>query len=102
MSDFLKQLEQDNNTIFYNPDEFAFKLNWNGSDIIAIDETPSEQTQFTHGINTEAMIIRCCKKVFVRYPVSQELVRINGIQHRVISVRQDINDIVIRLERLIT
>lgn len=100
MSNFKQQLEQDNANVFFNENEFAFSIQWNGYPLIVVDETPTESVQFTHGIESETVIYRCDIRSLNPAPVVRESVNINGHHWRVASVQKLTNDLVIRLERL--
>ncbi|WP_392559348.1 hypothetical protein [Orbus mooreae] len=98
MSSFHDQLLKDNQAVFFNPDEFAQTIKWNGYDIIVTDETPSEVTQFTHGIEQCTVIYRI-PKIALTKPRSNERVDINGELWLVKSVQEQLSDYVVRLER---
>lgn len=100
MSDFKKQLELDNANIFFNENEFAFQIKWNGYPLVVVDETPTESTQFTHGIESETVIYRCDINSLTPTPRIRERVNINDQMWRITSVQILTNDLVIRLERL--
>lgn len=99
-NNFKNQLEIDNANVFYNENEFAFSVLWNGHPLTVVDETPTESTQFTHGIESETVIYRCDIRSLTPCPVVRERVNINGHYWRVASVQMLTNDLVIRLERL--
>lgn len=98
MSRFLDQLDKDNTNVFYNLDEFAKEINWNGYPIIVVDETPTESLQFTHGIEKITVIYRV-QKTGLTKPSFHERVNINDELWIVRSVQEQINDFVIRLDR---
>lgn len=100
MNNFKTQLQVDNANVFYNEHEFAVSIKWNGYPLLVVDETPTESTQFTHGIDSETVIYRCDICSLNPYPAVRERVNINGDYWRVISVQILTNDLVIRLERL--
>lgn len=99
-SNFKNQLDIDNANVFYNENEFALSILWNGHPLTVVDETPTESTQFTHGIESETVIYRCDIRSLTPSPVVRERVNINGHNWRVVSVQILTNDLVIRLERL--
>lgn len=100
MSNFKQQLEIDNANVFFNKNEFAFSIQWNGYPLTVVDETPTESTQFTHGIESETVIYRCDIHALTPAPSVRERVNINGSMWRIASVQTLTNDLVIRLERL--
>ena len=100
MSDFKQQLQFDNTNVFFNKNEFAFSIQWNGYPLTVVDETPTESTQFTHGIESETVIYRCDIGALTPPPTVRERVNIDGQQWRVVSVQKLTNDLVIRLEHL--
>lgn len=100
MSNFKQQLQFDNANVFFNKNEFAFSIQWNGYPLTVVDETPTESTQFTHGIESETVIYRCDIGALTPSPTVRERVNIDGQQWRVVSVQKLTNDLVIRLERL--
>ena len=104
MSSFHDQLAVDNSTVFYNKDELAIVIKWNGFPITVSDANPSEQTLFTHGLSSTTIIFRCDQKAFDSEPEADEEVRINDdhLPWRVISVKKALNDYIIRLDRLTT
>lgn len=100
MTNFKQQLQLDNANVFFNKNEFAFSIKWNGYPLTVVDETPTESTQFTHGIESETVIYRCDINSLSPAPTSRERVNIDGKMWRVASVQTLTNDLVIRLERL--
>lgn len=100
MSNFKQQLQRDNANVFFNENEFAFSIQWNGYPLTVVDETPTESVQFTHGIESETVIYRCDINSLTPVPTVRERVNINGQMWRVASVQKLTNDLVIRLERL--
>lgn len=100
MSKFHEFLQQDNNVTFYNKDEFAFIIKWNGFDLVVTDETPPEAKQFTFGITSKTVIYRCDINALDPKPQIDEQVDINGKRWRVVSSQEITNDLVVRLERL--
>lgn len=100
MSNFKQQLQLDNANVFFNENEFAFSIKWNGYPLTVVDETPTESTQFTHGIESDTVIYRCDINALSPVPIVRERVNIDGQMWRIASVQKLTNDLVIRLERL--
>lgn len=100
MNNFQEQLAIDNKNIIYNTAEFALSIKWNGHALIVVDETPTESTQFTHGITSETVIYRCAIDSLNPSPEINERVDINGNFWMIVSIQKLTNDFVIRLERL--
>ena len=99
-NNFKRQLQIDNTTVFYNEHEFAITITWNGYPLLVVDETPTESTLYTHGIESETVIYRCDIRSLNPHPTVRERVNINGDYWNVISVQKLTSDLVIRLERL--
>lgn len=98
MSKFHDCLLTDNQQVFFNVEEFAKSVSWNGYPIIVTDETPSESLQFTHGVEQATIIYRVAKTVLTK-PRNNERVNIDDELWLVRSVQEQLNDFVIRLER---
>ncbi|MBK5073231.1 hypothetical protein I2492_09405 [Budviciaceae bacterium CWB-B4] len=102
MSKFRAQLSRDQST-FYNKAEFARTIKWNGYDLVVQDETPPDLIQFGHGTNAEYIVFRCPASAFSSgLPVNDEVVVIDGSHWTVREIQKPHDDLIIKLDRLVS